>query len=165
MRLATTLLYDSLAVELGIRPPQHSMRHRLSRDYRLGLGALFRSIVQTVLLGAFSLTLACTGWYRVPVEAVPAPARTLRVHLRDGTSVIVRDAVVRADSIVGVVSGSMPPVPAALALAQVEHVEVAEMDRTRTAHAILNVAILAACVVGAFFLLAPITGIGYHEGT
>ena len=141
------------------------MRHRLSRDYGLGLGALLRRIVRHALLGTLSLTLACTGWHGVPIQALPSPVASLCVHLRDGTNVIVRDAVVRSDSIVGVVSGSMPPVPTALALAQVDRVEVAEVDRARTAHAIVNVTILAACVVGLLFLLAPITGIGYHEGT
>ena len=91
------------------------MRHRLSRNHRPERDPLLRSIVRTAFLGAFLLMLGCTSWEPVPVNTVPSPSATLRVHLRDGTSVIVRDAVVRTDSIVGIRSGSMPPLPVAVA--------------------------------------------------
>jgi hypothetical protein len=107
------------------------------------------------------LTLGCTGWKAVPVDAVPSPS-TLRVQLRDGSSVTVRDALVRDDSIVGIRWGSMPPLPVAVALTQVQRIEVAETDRARTITVIVNVGILALCAVGLAALLA---GLGVGEGT
>src|SRR5262245_26199844 len=139
------------------------MRHRLSRKHRPERDPLLRSIVRTAFLGAFLLMLGCTSWEPVPVNTVPSPSATLRVHLRDGTSVIVRDAVVRTDSIVGIRSGSMPPLPVAVALAQVQRVEVAETDRRRNATVLINVGILALAAFALVFLVAGITG--YHEGT
>ena len=83
------------------------------------------------------------------------------MHLRDGTSVIVRDAVLRSDSIVGTRSGSRPPLPVAVAHDQVQRVEVAQTDRRRTA--IVGVGILVLAAVALAFLVMSIPG--YHEGT
>ena len=88
------------------------------------------------------------------MQAVPSPSPILRVYLRNGTSVIVRDAVVRADSVVGVRSGSMPPAPIVMALTQVEHVEVAETDTFKTAAVIVGGAILGLAAVAVAFVWA-----------
>jgi len=144
VRASRALLWNPLQLNWGVRPPQPSMRHRLSREQRLDTNPMLRGMVQHALLSAFLLTLGCTGWQSVPVDAVPSRSATLRVQLRDGTSVIIREATVRADSIVGVRSGSMPLVPVAVALTQVARIEVAETDRSKTAKVIIGVAIFGA---------------------
>ena len=130
------------------------MRYRPSREDGHGLKGVRCNLAQRALFVAFLLTHGCTGWRGVPLEAVPSPSPTLRVHLRDGTSVILRDAFVRADSIVGVRSGSMPPAPVVVALAQVERAEVAETDRSKTAAVIVGATILGLSAFGLLVLWA-----------
>ena len=64
----------------------------------------------------------------------------MRLHLRDGNDVIVREAVVSADSIVGVPWGSVPKgARIAVARAQVERLDVGETNQVRTVFLLLGI--------------------------
>jgi len=76
------------------------------------------------------------------VGAVQPRRANFRLHLRDGSTVIVRDAVVRTDSIVGVRWGSTPGLQIAVARTEVERIEVAKMDELRTVGLIVSLAIV-----------------------
>jgi hypothetical protein len=101
-----------------------------------------------MVLGAFFLTLGCMRWSGVPVNAGPKSPSTLRLHLRGGGDVIVKNAVIRPDSIVGLPWGG-GPVGSRIAVAceQVERVDVGETDDLKTTGLVFG---LVAVVFGAF---------------
>jgi hypothetical protein len=77
-------------------------------------------------------------------RSTAARPATLRLHLRDGSSVIVREAVVRADSITGVPWGSAPRgARIAVARTQVERVDVGQTDEIRTTGLLVGIVALA----------------------
>jgi hypothetical protein len=87
-------------------------------------------------------------WSGVPVDAATTRRPTLRLHLRDASSVIVREAVVSADSIVGVPWGSVPAGSRfAVPRTRVERVDVGETDPIKTTRLVFGLAVV---VVGAF---------------
>jgi len=64
----------------------------------------------------------------------------LRLRLRDGSTLIVREAVVGSDSIVGLPWGDAPAGSrVAVARAQVERIEVGKTDKLRTAGVIVGI--------------------------
>jgi hypothetical protein len=95
-------------------------------------------VARIITNGALFVALGCMHWAGVAVNPVPGASTTLRLHLRDGSSVIVREAVVSADSIAGTPWGSVPKgSKVSVARAQVERVEVGELDPLRTSGLIL----------------------------
>ena len=91
----------------------------------------------------------------MPVSALPQEPANLRLYLRDGDTVIVQAAVVRADSIIGVRWGSATPgLRMAVALTQVERTEVARTDRTGTALLIFGLVIVGYVALMGLALLA-----------
>ena len=130
------------------------MRRRLSLNHRLRLACNFHNVAQPVFIGAL-LALGCASWSRVPVSALPQEPANLRLYLRDGDTVIVQAAVVRADSIIGVRWGSATPgLRMAVALTQVERTEVARTDRTGTALLIFGLVIVGYVALMGLALLA-----------
>ena len=102
--------------------------------------------------------LGCVHWTGVPVDAALERRATLRLRLRDGSSVIVREAEVSADSIVGIPWGSAPRGSRiAVARTQVERVDVGETDELRTTGLVVGI---VAIVLGAFAWLAVAP---YHD--
>jgi hypothetical protein len=99
-----------------------------------------RAFGRTVTSGAFFVALGCMQWSAVPLNPAAGEPMTLRLHLRDGSSVIAREAVVSADSIVGLPWGSAQKVErVSVARAQVEQVDVGETDPIRTTYLILGI--------------------------
>jgi hypothetical protein len=66
------------------------------------------------------------------VTEAPLSPMTLRSYLRDGTKMVVREAVVRPDSIVGL-SSSAASWRVAVARTEVEGIDVSQTDKSRTA--------------------------------
>src|SRR5215831_2632797 len=82
---------------------------------------------------AFVVMIGCMHWRATDLKPVPTPAPPLRLHLRDGSTLIVKEAVVSADSVLGVPWGSVPKGSrVAVPRAQVERVDVGEVDANRT---------------------------------
>ena len=134
------------------------MPRRLSPEHRLEPDALLRVVARIIVVGALFLALGCMHWTGEPLDAALGRRATLRLRLRDGSSVIVREAVVQADSIVGVPWGSAPRGSRiAVARTQVERVDVGEADELRTTGLVVGIVaiVLGAC---AWLAVAP-----YHD--
>lgn len=111
-------------------------------------------------VGAFILALGCMRWSGVPANATPNPTATLRLLFRDGTSVIVKRAVVSDDSIVGVPWGSVSAdARFAVARTQVVRVEVGQRDASKAELLVVGLTFL---VVGTVLYVLT-HQIGYWE--
>jgi hypothetical protein len=116
------------------------MLRRFLQECRLELGAHLRAIARIATAGAFFVAFACMNWVGMPIKTVPSAPTNLRLHLRDGSSLIVRKAVVSADSIVGIPWGSAPEGSRiAVARTKVERVDVGETDQLRTTGLLLGI--------------------------
>jgi hypothetical protein len=143
--------------DLDTRPPRLSMPCKVLYECE----ALLRFLTRNILVGVFFLTLGCTHWSGVPVNAALDQPANLRLHLRDGSIVIVRNATVRADSIVGVPWGSAPlGSRVAVARTQVERVDVGETDELRTTGLVVGVLVVALGAL-AWLARAAIAGEGH----
>ena len=75
---------------------------------------------------------ACHAWHPVPEDTIaagrPQPFARLLVVTRDGYELQLRDATIRADSIVGTAGDSTPPRRLAIAHDNVVRVESQEAD-------------------------------------
>ena len=131
------------------------MPHQLSQEHRRDLARHLRGIARQVVFGVVIPLLGCTYWSGTPVDLAPRGPANLRLHLRDGQTVIVRNAVVRADSIVGLQAGNTPPgLQIAVARAEVDRVEIARIDGPRTAALVVGLVILGFVAVACLTLLA-----------
>jgi hypothetical protein len=99
-----------------------------------------RSVVGLVLLASMSLS-GCHGWRAQPNPPsgaqLPSPARITRT---DESVLVLRDAAVSHDSIVGQVDRSGEAVRVAIPLSQVRSIDARRMDGARTA--LLGVGVL-----------------------
>ena len=75
--------------------------------------------------------LGCMRWTAAPPNSGLSAPAALRLHLRDGGSVIVRNAVVRSDSIVGFAWGGGQD-RIAVARSQVERFDIGETSEGKT---------------------------------
>lgn len=112
------------------------------------------TISRVFLLGALVTSLAgCHDWYRTQV---PAPAgslagnpRQVRVTLTNGTSVVMRDPVVRADSLFGsVYMGPGDPVRLGVPIAGIKSLEVVKFTIFGTIATILGATIVTLGFLG-----------------
>lgn len=87
----------------------------------------YRKRVSILLMSVVILQGGCRGWIEKPIvpdTGITIPERgTLRVTMKDGTVVSVRDSFITADSIVGVFSAE-PLRRAAIARTEVTRIEV-----------------------------------------
>ena len=81
------------------------------------------------------------------MNAAPMSPSTLRLHLRGGGDVILKNTVIRPDSIVGLPWGGGPVGLGAVACEQVERVDVGETEDIKTTGLVFG---LVAVVLGAF---------------
>jgi hypothetical protein len=107
-----------------------------------------RHLFRIVLLLAAGLA-ACRTWQAMPAPA-PTPAQhtiadRARIHLRSGQVLALKAVIVSGDSLVG---SSISPTPArtAIALTEVESVEVLRVHGLRTAGTVLGVTMIVMTV-------------------
>lgn len=109
------------------------------------------------LLAAACLLLmgGCTAWMERPAPAVsriiPGPVRLTRT---DGSTVVLADAMVRDDSIIGAPNHN-PDAGVSLALSEVRRVEVRRVDVASTTWAVLLGAAAAARIALYILLSGP----------
>ncbi|HEY9229270.1 MAG TPA: hypothetical protein VIP11_21665 [Gemmatimonadaceae bacterium] len=131
------------------------MSLRGSLEHRLEVKALIRRAAERILFGAFFLTVGCMRWNGVPLDSGLRGPTILRLHLRDGSTVTVREAVVRGDSIIGVRAGNAAARSRiAVALAQVERAGVGETDNRRTAGLVFGLLVVVWLASSLLLLLA-----------
>lgn len=96
--------------------------------------------------------LGCMRWSAAPVNVGLSAPATLRLHLRGGGTVIVRNAVVQPDSIIGAPwGGASAGARIAVARAQVERIDVGETDEEKTTW--LAIGLVIVTVGGSAWLL------------
>ena len=107
-----------------------------------------------ILLGALATSLVgCHDWYRTKIPAATDPLQghpsQVRVTLVGGTSVVMRDPVVRADTLFGsTYMGPGSPVRLGVPLAQVKSVEVMKFTVFGTIAMLLGLSLVAATFLG-----------------
>jgi len=97
-------------------------------------------MMKKIIVFVFVLVGGCMRWDALTVTDVSPRPTNLRLHLHDGSTVIVRHAVVQADSIVGDPWGGGPAGSRiSVALRQVDRIEVGETDENKTAFLVVGI--------------------------
>jgi hypothetical protein len=113
-------------------------------------------LLPVLLLSALS---ACQTWYVRGIPQDPAPRALpspVRVTLTDGSVLVMRDAEVRADSLIGMVGErAASPLRVAVAMPQVRRVEERGVDFPATVGltTAITLTVVATVVITVFFTL------------
>ena len=108
-----------------------------------------KATVSCILAGMLVLAAACRTWQVAPAPAPMTGQRQLadhaKVRTRDGRLIEMRAVLVKGDSLIGT---RVRPSPAreAVALADVESVEVLRVHGLRTAGTVMGIALVAVTV-------------------
>lgn len=110
-------------------------------------------------MAAMVVLSACSTWKHTPLSAGSPPAITreqpTRVTRTDRSTLVLRDARVEGDSVIGNVGD--PPMRHAVALSAIQSIEQREINGDRTLGAAVGGAVLLVVVGGVVLLLSVLS--------